>query len=130
MREPRAGIPWSRRRVDRRCLYAGWMASPAWRARRHQWRRSYLAAHGGAEPVCAVCGRPWTLADGHLHHRSYAHLGIEEDRDLIPLCPDPCHHLVHHIIESHPGWLRHGRGHATDMVIARLQARHEGGGHG
>lgn len=121
MREPRPGIPWSRQRVQRRCLYATWMADPAWQARRRRWRTTWLAAHDGAEPVCAVCDRPWTLRHGHLHHRSYTRLGAEADRDLIPLCPHPCHQALHRILESNPAWLRTGRAHATDSIVARLR---------
>lgn len=122
MRDPRPGLPWSRRRLRRRTDYATWMDSRAWLARRMAWRERWLATHG-TEPVCQICGKPWTLRRGALHHRSYARLGHEADSDLIPLCRRPCHNLLHQIFESHPAWRKEGRAHATDMIVARLRAR-------
>lgn len=98
------------------------MASPAWRARRQAWRASWVKAHA-AEPVCQVCGRPWSLAEGDLHHRSYQRLGHETDADLIPLCRTPCHERLHRILESNPAWLRVGRAYATDVIVARLRTQ-------
>ena len=37
MRDPRPGIPWSRRRWQRRVDYAAWMSSPDWLERRRAW---------------------------------------------------------------------------------------------
>ena len=122
MREPRPGLLWSRQRVRRRVYYAVWMASPAWHARRVAWRRAWIATHH-AEPVCLICGQRWTLQDGDLHHRSYQRLGRETDQDLIPLCRTPCHQRLHQILESNPAWLRTGRAHATDVIVARLRAQ-------
>ena len=48
--------------------------------------RSTRRRNGGKDPVCAVCGGPWTLRHGQLHHRSYARLGAEAWQDLIPIC--------------------------------------------
>lgn len=121
MRDPRAGLGWSRHRAQTRTRYERWMASDAWRARRRAWLAAYVARTGIA-PCCAVCDRPWTLTDGQLHHRSYRHLGAEADTDLVQLCA-ACHQHLHRILESHPGWLRQaGRSHATDVIIARLRA--------
>ena len=119
MREPRPGIAWSKRRVTRRAAYAAWMASAAWQDRRRQWLETWLAGHG-RPPVCAACGGPWSLHTGDLHHRSYARLGHETDRDLIPLDRD-CHDQVHKILESTPAWTRLGRSYSTDLVVARLR---------
>lgn len=123
MRDPRPGLPWSLRRLQRRAVYATWMASPAWQRRRQAWREAWIARHG-QEPACHICGRPWSLHGGDLHHRSYQRLGHETDTDLIPLCRTPCHQQLHRILESHPAWLNSaGRAHATDMIVARLRAR-------
>ena len=122
MREPRAGLAWSVRRLRRRVAYATWMASPAWRARRRAWHDAWVSSHRAA-PVCAICGAPWTLERGDLHHRRYDRLGAEADADLIPLCRTPCHDEVHRILESNPAWLRLGRASSTDAIVARLQRR-------
>jgi predicted HNH restriction endonuclease len=103
-------------------IYATWMASPAWLARRRAWRDAWVATHG-AGPVCAICGAAWTLERGDLHHRSYDRLGAEADEDLIPLCRTPCHDEVHRILESNPAWLRLGRAYASDVIVARLEQR-------
>jgi len=121
MRDPRPGLPWSRRRAQRRVDYATWMASAAWRQRRADWHERWVATFG-SEPVCLVCGKSWTLRNGDLHHRSYRRLGHEGDADLIPLCRTPCHQQLHRILESNPAWLKLGRVHATDVIIAHLRA--------
>lgn len=121
MRDPRAGLPWSRRRVRRRGDYAAWMASSAWLVRRAAWRDAWVATDG-AEPHCVACGGPWSLSAGDLHHRSYARLGAEADGDLIPL-DRACHDRLHLILESSPAWRRLGREHATDVIVARLRQR-------
>jgi hypothetical protein len=105
------------------------MASPAWQRRREAWHTAWVATYG-SEPVCLICGRPWSLRGGDLHHRSYLRLGNEADADLIPLCRTPCHQRLHKILESNPAWLKAGRAHATDMIVALLRARTlEGGLH-
>ena len=119
MRDPRPGLAWSKRRVRRRAAYAAWMASDEWLARRSAWREAWVAAHG-EEPHCVVCGGPWNLRHGDLHHRSYAHLGAERDCDLIPL-DRACHDRLHAILESTPAWGRLGRAHSTDVIVARLR---------
>lgn len=119
MRDPRPGLAWSRRRVRRRGLYASWMSSRQWLARREQWQRAWVAAHG-AEPRCVACGGPWSLRGGDLHHRSYDRLGAEADCDLIPL-DRACHDRLHAILESSPAWRRLGRAHATDVIVARIR---------
>lgn len=121
MRSPRPGIPWSAGRVQRRVNYAEWMSSPGWFARRRAWHQQWTRRHG-AEPVCQICGKPWTLRAGDLHHRSYQRLGHEADNDLIPLCPEPCHRLLHQILEFNPAWIKAGRPYATDTIIALLRA--------
>ena len=121
MRNPRPGLRWSQQRVQHRVNYALWMSSPEWLARRRRWRAAWVAAHL-TEPVCLICGRPWTLESGELHHRSYRRLGDEADEDLIPLCRTPCHEQLHRVLESHPAWVRSGRAHATDVIVARLRA--------
>lgn len=119
MRNPRPGLPWSLRRVNRRADYAVWMASTGWQARRRQWLHDWVAAHG-SEPACAVCGGPWSLRRGDLHHRSYDRLGHETNSDLIPL-DRACHTRLHQILDSNPQWRRVGRTQATDVIVARLR---------
>ena len=62
-----------------------YLRSPHWRARR---ARS-IALAGNR---CERCGRGGSL---DVHHRSYARLGRERDRDLRVLCRD-CHDREHH----------------------------------
>ena len=119
MRDPRPGLAWSSRRATRRADYATWMASAAWQQRRRQWLASWTARYGHP-PTCQACAGPWNLHDGDLHHRSYARLGHETDRDLVPLDRD-CHQRLHQILESNPAWGRLGRPQATDLIIARLR---------
>jgi hypothetical protein len=95
------------------------MASRAWQTRRQQWLTDWIDAHG-TEPTCVVCGGPWTLRCGDLHHRSYDRLGHEANTDLIPL-DRACHTRLHQILDSNPAWLRLGRAQATDVIIARLR---------
>jgi len=119
MRDPRPGLPWSRRRVRRRADYASWMSSVEWLARRVAWRDRWIATYG-TEPRCVVCGGLWSLRRGDLHHRSYDRLGAEADCDLIPL-DRACHQQLHVILESTPAWGRLGRAQATDVIVARLR---------
>ncbi len=56
MRDPRAGLPWSRRRVRRRGDYAAWMASSAWLVRRAAWRDAWVATDGPSRTVWPVGG--------------------------------------------------------------------------
>lgn len=121
MRDPRPGIAWSRRRVDRRVAYATWMASDAWLAHRRRWRAAWITVHGEL-PTCAICGERWTLRCGDLHHRTYDRLGHEHFADLVPLCR-PCHTVLHRIIESSPAWRKLGRPRATAAAIALLRRR-------
>jgi len=126
VRDPRPGIGWSQRRLQRRADYAAWMSSADWLARRRAWHDQWTRRCGN-EPTCQICGKPWSLRDGALHHRSYQRLGHEADRDLVPLCREPCHLLLHEILESNPAWLKAGRPYATDTIIARLRARSKQG---
>jgi 5-methylcytosine-specific restriction endonuclease McrA len=106
------------------------MASRDWLARREAWREQWIASHG-VDPVCQICGQPWTLSGSDLHHRTYARLGHEDESDLIPLCRRPCHERLHQILESNPAWLKTGRAHATDTIVARLRTKaHAGASHG
>ncbi len=98
------------------------MGSAAWQARRRQWVEAWLAAHG-SEPSCVVCGGPWTLRHGDLHHRSYDRLGHEADTDLVAL-DRACHTQLHQILDSNPAWRRVGRTQATDVIVARLHQAH------
>ena len=118
MRPPRPGLAWSPARAGRRAEYAAWMSSAGWWQARRRWRDTWIARFG-AEPTCAVCGAPWTLRHGDLHHRSYDRLGHERFDDLTPTCRR-CHRTVHLILESQPAWRRLGRAQATDLIVAQL----------
>jgi 5-methylcytosine-specific restriction endonuclease McrA len=96
------------------------MASSSWLDCRRRWRDAFVAVHG-VEPACAVCGEPWTLRRGDLHHRSYDRLGHERFDDLVPLCR-ACHERVHRIFERTPGWRRLPRAQASDAIVSRLHA--------
>ena len=121
MRRPRPALPWSAGRARRRAEYRAWMGSAAWLERRRAWAEAH-----GTGPACQVCGAPWSLSHGDLHHRSYARLGHEADVDLVPLCRS-CHGQLHRMLESSTGWLRLGREAATDQVVARLRAKRRDG---
>lgn len=123
MREPRQGLTWSWQRVEIRARYASYIDSPAWGRRRERWLAEWVEANG-LDPVCAGCGGKWTLTAGDLHHRSYARLGHESWRDLMPLCR-VCHDELHRIMEGAPSWRRLGREQASDLIAARLRAKAE-----
>jgi hypothetical protein len=119
MRDPRPGLPWSQGRVVRRAEYGSYMGSPAWFARRERWLAEWKSTHG--DPVCLVCGQPWALRSGDLHHRTYTRLGAEAASDLTPLCRT-CHTELHRLLEGAPGWRRMPREQATDALVAVLRA--------
>lgn len=125
MRDPRAGLEWSRARVVRRAVYAEWMGSSDWLRWREQWLAQWVLRHG-AEPVCAVCDTPWTLRHGDLHHRSYDRLGHEHPSDVVPMCR-ACHHRLHRVLES-GAWNRTSRPQATDLIIRTLRRSLEASG--
>ena len=67
-------------------LYAQYLASPAWQARRVK----RLGMDGGQ---CQGCGRQDDL---HVHHTTYIRFGSEPLDDLITVC-GLCHSLIHQI---------------------------------
>jgi 5-methylcytosine-specific restriction endonuclease McrA len=101
------------------------MASPQWFRRRERWLQEYRAREG-ADPVCVVCGCEWTLRSGDLHHRSYRRLGLEDWRDLMPLCRTH-HHAMHAFLEADPAWWRLGPPQASDLIAAKLRDRYRRG---
>jgi 5-methylcytosine-specific restriction endonuclease McrA len=107
--------------MTRRAVYSDYMASPAWYRHREHWVEKW-AARRGREPCCLVCGAPWALRDGDLHHRTYIRLGHEADSDLVPMCRD-CHRDMHRILESAPSWRRLDRPQATDLIMVALRAK-------
>jgi hypothetical protein len=121
MREPRAGIGWSRQRLACRVAYANWMGSHHWREWRQDWQLRWLSYYG-CEPACVVCDKPWTLTNGDLHHRSYERMGAERWSDVLPMCR-ACHDRLHAIYESNPAWRRLGRARATDLIVGHLRRR-------
>ena len=122
MREPQPGTVWSAGRLQRRGQYQAWIRSKAWLRRRAWWLTEWRGRYGN-EPICVVCGRPWTLKSGDLHHRSYAHLGQERFEDLIPL-DRGCHEALHQLWDRTPAWRALGREHATAGLIALLRQHH------
>ena len=123
MRDPRPGLAWSRGRARRRQLYDEYMRSPACYRRRERWLREYRTATGGKDPVCAVCGGPWTLRRGQLHHRSYARLGAEALQDLLPICCGGEHAALDALMENNPAWRMLPREQATDAIVAYLRRK-------
>jgi hypothetical protein len=119
MRPPRPGSRWSGRRLRRRAWYAVYIASEDWYARRALWYADHLRLTG-TDPSCAVCGQPWRLRDGDLHHASYERLGHERHADLIPMCRDD-HRALHDLWDAVPSWRRLGRARATVGIIAALR---------
>jgi hypothetical protein len=98
------------------------MNSLAWFRRRERWLHEFTAAHDGTEPACVVCDAVWRLRDGDLHHRSYARLGAEAWKDLIPMCREH-HNELHALLEHNPAWRRLPREQATDLIVAQLRSR-------
>jgi 5-methylcytosine-specific restriction endonuclease McrA len=121
VRDPRPGLAWSGERLAIRARYSTYMDSPAWYQRRRAWLDSWTA-RTGRPPTCVVCDQPWTLRAGELHHRTYARLGHEDDRDLVPVCKH-CHTVIHALLERSPSWRRLDRAQATDLIVARLHRR-------
>jgi hypothetical protein len=121
MRDPRPGAVWSLGRLRRRAAYCEYMESPEWFELREDWVARWKKTHG-AEPCCEICGARWNTMHGDLHHRSYTHLGHEEDIDLVPLCRS-CHGKVHRMLESDRSWRRLGCAQATDLIIKTLRRK-------
>jgi 5-methylcytosine-specific restriction endonuclease McrA len=109
----------SQRRAARRHQYAAYLASPQWQARRRRWLRNQQ--RHGIDPVCVVCGKPWTL-DDDLHHASYANLGHEPDSDLTPMCRG-CHEALHRILDTSRAWRAMPWAAATTGIITILRSR-------
>jgi hypothetical protein len=97
------------------------MASPQWFALRGRWAKDWKAHHG-VEPCCLICGTRWSLERDDLHHRTYARLGHEGSRDLIPLCRI-CHGALHRVLEFNPSWRQIDRVQATDLIVKVLRRR-------
>lgn len=121
MRDPRPGLVWSVKHLRLRVAYCDYMSSAEWFELRERWAEDWKYRHG-AEPCCLICGAAWTLHRGDLHHRSYARLGHEDDRDLVALCR-PCHGALHRVLESDRTWRRLGRTQATDLIIKVLRRK-------
>jgi hypothetical protein len=119
MRPARPGSRWSRARLERRGRYAAYIDSEAWLQRRDRWYEQWVQRRG-SEPVCLVCGQPWTLRSGDLHHRSYDRLGGEAFTDLLPLCRED-HAALHDLWDCSPGWRKLGRSQATIGIIHALR---------
>ena len=111
--------------MARGACYSAWMAGDAWLQTRQRWLHSWVDRYG-SDPTCQVCGAPWTLRRGHLHHRSYDRIGHERFDDLIPL-DRHCHDRLHRILESTPAWRRMDRAQATDLIVAQLRRRNRDG---
>ena len=69
--------------------YDEYLYQPHWR----EMRKKVLKRAGYR---CQECGKQVRL---HVHHKTYARLGQELDRDLTALCTD-CHNETHGIREQ------------------------------
>jgi hypothetical protein len=105
--------------IRRRAVYDAYLASHGWRQCRKAWYAAWLTAHG-TPPVCLVCDRAWSLRSGHLHHLTYARLGAEDDRDLVPLCARH-HRRLHEVLDRSSYWRTLGREQASLRIIAMLR---------
>jgi hypothetical protein len=105
--------------IRRRAVYDAYLASHGWRARRKAWYAAWLTTHG-TPPVCLVCDRAWSLRSGHLHHLTYARLGAEDDRDLVPLCARH-HRRLHEVLDRSSYWRTLRREQASLRIIAMLR---------
>jgi 5-methylcytosine-specific restriction endonuclease McrA len=126
VRAPRRSSRWSRRRLQRRGQYDSYLNSASWYRKREQWYVLWQQ-RTGTEPLCAVCGRVWTLRQGHLHHRTYARLGHELLTDVVPLCAAD-HARLHDLWDAHPSWRTTGRATATLGIIAALRRQRRAAG--
>lgn len=88
--------------------YTAYIASPEWKAKRQE----YIAAVNPTE--CPVCREPWGKG-GHIHHKSYKHMGAEPLDDLVHLCED-CHDKIH-LLYRKPRWHQRGLRETTDHVL-------------
>jgi len=70
--------------------YYEYLSSHYWIEAKERFYKSELPQR------CLACGKP----KFQLHHRSYARLGNELPRDLIPLCGS-CHKKVHDYLKTH-----------------------------
>jgi len=70
--------------------YYEYLSSHYWIEAKERFYKSKLPQR------CLACGKP----KFQLHHRSYARLGNELPRDLIPLCGS-CHKKVHDYLKTH-----------------------------
>jgi len=69
--------------ANRQAERAAYMQSPEW------WRkRAYIKNKYNGK--CALCFNPAT----DVHHLTYRHIFLEDERDLIPLCRN-CHSYIH-----------------------------------
>lgn len=97
-------------RRDYKAEHVAYIASSQWVAK----RKEYIAAVNPTQ--CPVCKDPWGKG-GHIHHKSYKHMGAEPLEDLVHLCED-CHEKIH-ILYKRPIWRRRGLRATTDHVLAR-----------
>jgi len=86
--------------------YRKYLRSPEWKEKRQE-----VLNHYGNK--CFICGTKAGSSKGidiwgnnyfcvlEVHHMTYQTLGEEEMRDLIPLCKQKCHFLVHKLIDSY-----------------------------
>ncbi|WES65982.1 hypothetical protein P0L94_07885 [Microbacter sp. GSS18] len=120
----------NRRRGGLKPLYRdGFLASPAWHARRARWFRDHARTHTPLE--CAGCGHRATPDRLELHHLSYAGVTVqagefkafEKHTDLLPLHPY-CHEALHRMIDRDEVLARHRtRRDATHQALQRLRPR-------
>ena len=121
--------PWARKSQGRdahRAVYAGYIVSPKWFARRARWEKDELARTAGPVTCVGGCGRPWRLNADDLHHCSYDRLGDEYHEDLWPMCRS-CHTELHQVLDSSKSWRKLNRASANRQALLQLQRRHSPG---
>ena len=110
--------------------YRSYLASRAWRARKHRWFRDRRAE--GYEPGCVICQLSLAeLGALDLHHMNYDGVtqhsdgtwsANEADQDLMPMCRHH-HELLHRAMDrhrEHHGW---DRGKASAVIAAKMIRR-------
>lgn len=110
--------------------YRSYLASGAWRARKHRWFHD--RRDEGYEPACVICGLSLTeLGALDLHHMNYAGVtehpdgtwsAREADEDLMPMCRHH-HQLLHRAMDRHREYHGWDRGKATVVIAASMVRR-------
>ncbi len=119
----------SNRRGGPRSLHhrAGFLRSPAWRARRARWFAR--EARHGRTLACVGCTRSATPAELELHHLDYRGVAyrngswraFEKHADLLPIHPY-CHELLHRLLDRDRALATRNRRAASLQALALIRA--------